>query len=213
MNENANAQAAIYDGTQTEAVAVFDNAARLQDAIDELLTQNFDHAELSVPADPETIRQAIGHEFKNVDELEDDPDVPRVTHVPLEIIGNAQGAVIGLATYVPAVAAALWVMSSGGSLLWAIIAATAGGVIGAAIGTLIARRIGSRHERMLYNQIARGGVVLWVRTHDADHEQCAVATLKRHGGRHVHLHVPEPGHHRVGNIPLRQPLLSFGRLH
>ncbi|MGE0054163.1 MAG: hypothetical protein AB7S74_08140 [Hyphomicrobium sp.] len=213
MNDTTSVQPGAYDGTATEAVAVFEDPSRLQDAIDELLMQNFDYAELSVPADPETIRNAIGHEFKEVDELEENPDVPRASHVPNEIIGNAQGAAIGIATYVPAMIAAISIMSSGGSVTWAVVAAALCGGLGAVIGTLIARRIGSRHETTLRDHLSRGGVVLWVRTHDADHEKRALATLKRHGAKHVHLHVPGPSHHMVPEMPFRRPLLSFGRLH
>ena len=54
-----------------------------------------------------------------------------------------------------------------------------------------ARMIGTRYSRLLQEQIDHGGIVLWVRTHDADHEQRALETLRRHAGDDVHLHVPQ----------------------
>lgn len=45
-----------YNATFTEAVAVFHDAQSLQATIDELLSEGFDHAELSVLASEQAIR-------------------------------------------------------------------------------------------------------------------------------------------------------------
>jgi hypothetical protein len=103
-----------YNRTQTEAVAVFHDAEALQGTIDELLTAGFDHAEISVLANEQTIKDKLGHDYKSTSELEDDPDVPRVEYVPEENFGNAQGGIIATAAYFPAVIGSLVVASSGG---------------------------------------------------------------------------------------------------
>ena len=202
-----------YDDTATEAVAVFHDIAPLQAAIDDLLTQGFDHAELSILASDKAIRAKLGDTYSSTTEFEDDPDVPRMGYVPGESIGDAKGAIIGAAMYFPAVVGSLLVVGSGGTLIGAVSVAALAGGAGAAVGAALARLIGSDHANILDEQLARGGIVLWVRTRDKAHEDLAIKTLKRHGGDHVHLHVLSAPRIRTSNIPTRQPALSFGRPH
>lgn len=200
-----------YNTTQTEAVAVFHDAARFQAAIDELLSAGFDHAELSVLASEAAITAKLGHGYESTTEFEDDPDVPRMAYVPRESVGDAQGAVIGLAAYVPAIVGSVAVIGSGGTLLGAIGAAALAGGGGAAVGAWLAHLVGNRHAATLEQHLHHGGLLLWVRTHDARHEQRALAILERNGGKDIHLHtLAAPKAPRMP-IPTRQPLL-FGRV-
>ena len=41
---------------------------------------------------------------------------------------------------------------------------------------------------LIQEQIDHGGLLLWVRTRDEDHEKRAVDILKKHSGKDVHLH-------------------------
>jgi hypothetical protein len=74
-----------------EAVAVFDNTATLQDAIDELMSSGFDRAEVSLLAAEKVIDEKLGHKSQKITELEDDPIVPRCCYISTESIGDAQG--------------------------------------------------------------------------------------------------------------------------
>jgi hypothetical protein len=75
------------------------------------------------------------------------------------------------------------------STVAASIAAVAiGGTPGAAIGTLLARRIGKHHRDYYEEQIRHGGILLWVRVADPEKEHLAVEILKGHSGRDVHVH-------------------------
>jgi hypothetical protein len=195
--------------TSTEAVAVFDKAASLQEAIDELLTHGFDLAAISVLANERTVAAKLGRPYASTTELEDDPDVPRVAFVPNESFGNAEGGIIAVAAYFPAVIGSLVVAASGGTLLGAVAIAVIAGGAGAGVGAALAGLIGHEHAKHLDEHIRHGGLLLWVRTHDNDHEQAALDILKRFGGKHVHLHAMAPPK-RVGSIPTRRPLLSFG---
>ena len=199
-----------YNATMTEAVAVFHDAHSLQSAIDELLVSGFDFAELSVLASEQAIIDKLGHRYASTTEFEDDPDVPRIGYVPGEAVGDAKGAIIGAAVYLPAIIGSLLVVTSGGTMLGAVaIAALAGGA-GAAAGSALARLVGKEHARHINEHLGRGGLLLWVRTRDSEHEETALAILRRHSGEHVHLHVlPRP---KILNkmIKTRRPLLSFG---
>jgi hypothetical protein len=199
-----------YNRTQTEAVAVFHDAEALQGTIDELLTAGFDHAEISVLANEQAIRDKLGHDYTSTAELEDDPDVPRVEYLPEENFGNAQGGIIATAAYFPAVIGSLVVVSSGGTLLGAVAVAAIAGGAGAAVGTTLARLIGSTHAKHMNEHLHHGGLLLWVRTHDAEHEAKALEILRRRKGDDVHLHVMRPPTTRVQSIPTRRPAISFG---
>ncbi|MFA6140830.1 MAG: hypothetical protein WC684_08915 [Hyphomicrobium sp.] len=197
------------DATSTEALGLFHDAVSLQNAVDDLLTHGFDHSALSVLADARTITAKLGHGYNSTADLEDDPDVPRVDYVPNETIGNAEGGIIAAAAYFPAVIGSLVAAASGGTLLGVVgVAAIAGGT-GAGIGAALAGLIGREHARHLDEHIRNGGLILWVRTPDGEHERAALDILAEHGGEHVRLHDMPPTK-IVTSIPTRRPLLSFG---
>jgi hypothetical protein len=197
------------DATSTEAIALFHDAPSLQNAVDALLMHGFDHCSLSVLANERTIAAKLGHSYASTAELEDDPDVPRVDYVPTETIGNAEGGIIAAAAYFPAVIGGLVTAASGGTLLGVAAAAALAGGTGAGVGALLASKVGRGHTRHLDEHIQHGGLILWVRTPDSEHEQAALDILFEHGGEHVRLHAMPPTK-VLASIPTRQPLLSFG---
>lgn len=201
----------IHDGvgaTSTEAVAVFHDVCCLQNAIDELMLHGFSHAELSVLASEKAIAAKLGRSYKSTAELEDDPDAPRVAYVPNEVIGAAEGGIIAAAVYFPAVIGSLAVAASGGTLLVAVAVAALAAGTGAGVGAVLAGLVGREHARHLDEHIQHGGLLLWVRTHDAAHEAAALDILSRSGGDHVRLHVMPPPV-LVGSLSFRRPLLSI----
>lgn len=180
-------------GSVREAVGVFETAEVLQEAIDDLMSSGFDRAELSLLASESAVDSKLGHKFERVSELEDDASAPRRCYVSTESVGDAEGGLIGGLLYVGAVASAGAVVASGGALATAIAAAAVAGGTGGLIGSILAGLLGEWHAHRVQEQLDRGGVLLWVRTRDADHEQSAVEILKRHTGRDVHVHeVPAP---------------------
>ncbi|MDJ0896451.1 MAG: hypothetical protein QNJ92_15000 [Alphaproteobacteria bacterium] len=174
--------------TKTEAVGVFKDATSLEAAIDELLSSGFDRAELSLLAGEDVVQQKLGHMYDKVKELEDDPSVPRVAYVPTESIGGFEGGLIGGLMYVGAVAAVGAVVATGGALATVIAAAGVAGGAGGAIGVALAKLIEKHHADHLQTQIDHGGLLLWVRTRDATHENQAQEILRRHSAADVHVH-------------------------
>ena len=191
--------------TETEAVAVFDDVPSFQAAIDDLLMAGFDHGDINVLAHEDTVTSRLGREYQSTAEFEDNPEAPRIGFVPDESIGGAEGAVIGAGVYLPAIFGSLAVVASGGTMLGAIGAAAIAGGAGGLIGAALARRIGNEHAKHLEQHLNHGGLVLWVRTRDAECERKALEILRRHSAHDVHLHqLPE----RVGNerdIPRERP--------
>jgi hypothetical protein len=178
--------------TGTEAVAIFDDAETLESAIDELLSSGFDRADLSLLASEHAVEEKLGHIYRKVRELEDNPSVPRTAYVSTEAIGEAEGALIGGLVYIGAVAAAGAIVASGGPIAVAIVAATMTGGAGGLIGFDLAKLVGRHHADHLQEQLRRGGLLLWVRTRDKNHEERAIGVLSKHSAHDVHTHaLPE----------------------
>jgi hypothetical protein len=171
-----------------EAVAVFDTAQTLQDALDELLSSSFHRADLSLLAREEDVASKLGHRYRKASELEDSPPVPRVAYVSTEAFGDSQGAVIGTLMYVGAGLLMGSVAAAGGTLAAIAGAAALGGGAGGIAGTWLAKLLGDQRLKRIQEQLDHGGLLLWVRTRDADQGNRAVQILKRHSGRDVHVH-------------------------
>jgi hypothetical protein len=90
--------------------------------------------------------------------------------------------------YVGAAAAAGAIVVSGGTLAAGITAAVLAGGAGGLIGSILARWVGDHHAHYLQEQMDRGGLLLWVRTWDAEDERRAVEILRKHSGGDVHVH-------------------------
>ncbi|GER08690.1 hypothetical protein GCM10007972_26690 [Iodidimonas muriae] len=171
-----------------EAVAVFETVETLQEAIDDLLSSNFDRAELSLLAGEHAVEEKLGHVYKKIEELEDDPNVPTVAYISTESIGDAKGALIGAPMYIAACTAAGIAIAVGGPLAAAITAGAAAGGAGAIIGGVLASIVGKHHADYLHEQLEHGGLILWVRTKDAEHEERAKRILAKHSAHDVHVH-------------------------
>ena len=174
--------------TVREAVGVFDHPEHLQQAIDELLSSGFHRAELSLLAGAHAVEQKLGHRYMKVDALADDPTVPRAAYVSTEAIGDAEGGLIGGLMYVGGMASGGAVVASGGTLAAAIAAAVLAGGVGGLVGSILAKWVGDRHAHYLQEQMDRGGLLLWVRTWDAEDEKRAVEILRKHSARDAHVH-------------------------
>jgi hypothetical protein len=174
--------------TSSEAVAVFEDAQRLQAAIDELQSSGFDRAELSLLASERAVQEKLSHAYKKVEELEDDASVPRAAYVSVESVGDAEGGLIGGLMYVGAAVATGVVVASGGTLAAAIAAAVAAGGAGTLIGSVLAKLVGDQHAHRIQEQLDHGGLLLWVRTRDKEHEKKATEILSKFSAHDVHIH-------------------------
>jgi hypothetical protein len=153
-----------------------------------LMESGFDRAEISLLASEDAVVQKLGHKYKKVEELEDDPKSARTEYVSTESIGDAEGGVIGALIYVGAGVTGAAILASGGPLSAAFTgAALAAGGYGL-VGAVLAKLIGDRHAQYLEEQLKHGGLLLWVSTRDAEHEKRAIDVLKKNSARDVHAH-------------------------
>jgi hypothetical protein len=168
-----------------EAVAVFDDVSELDAAVEELRQAGFEGDAISLLATEDAVQKKLGHRYERVEELEDEPEAPRVTYRTPAALGESEDMLIGSLTYLPAVVAAGTVVASAGIVAAAV---TGTALAGALIGTVLARWIDKQHAEHLQEQLDRGGLLLWVRTPDATAERRALEILTRHSAHDVHLH-------------------------
>ncbi|WP_298281688.1 hypothetical protein [Acidocella sp.] len=163
-----------------EVVGVFDDPEALERAVFTLETRGFDRAAFSVLASEQTVEKTLGHRYRQVSEMEDDPDAPRET-----FFGHVSRLEAELFP-APVLAGLGWLALAGmGTGIAAVIAAGAGGLIGAGLGGLIHHH----HAARLQEQVERGGVVLWVGVRDDEREALARAVLAAEGAHDIHTHV------------------------
>tara|TARA_R110002124_G_scaffold149220_1_gene315016 strand:- start:154835 stop:155824 length:990 start_codon:yes stop_codon:yes gene_type:complete len=175
-----------------EAVGVFDNEESLQAAIDELEERGFMRQELSILADDKTVEDKLDHVYKRVTHAQDDPAAPRTIFIPDETRGDAQGALIATPLYIAATTASAVIVASGGTILSALLAASAAGAVGTAIGAVLANFVAKHHADYILSQIERGGLLLWVNLRSPEQADLAIDILNKHSAHNVHTH----------NIPL-----------
>jgi hypothetical protein len=175
--------------TVREAVALFDDPERLEEAVSDLCSHGFDHADLSLLA-PEALGE---RPIASARQLAQDPATPRTD--PATGTDMRQGRVLAtsMAATIAGFAAAGLTVATGG-VLAAVIATGAVAAGGAgAIGTIVGRKLDSDAASSLDAQLARGGVLLWVHLPDAAHERTAVDILRQYSTQvEVHGYPADP---------------------
>jgi hypothetical protein len=184
-----------------EAVGVFHDRDSFQSAVEDLMSAGFDRAELSLLAGARAIEEKLGHAYQKIEELEDDPTVPRAAYVGNHSLAEGRTGVIGGLAYVGAVVGAGAVVASGGTLAAAIAAAAIAGGGGGLVGGWAAQYLGRDRGKGLQDQLDRGGLLLWVHVREQAREQRAIDILTRNGAEDVHVH-DLPGSRDPADNPL-----------
>jgi hypothetical protein len=165
--------------TIREAVAVFDDQQKLEEAVFALETHGFDRAAFSLLADEATVERKLGHRYRRVAEMEDLAAAPRETFFSrVSRLEAEYGLPVGLG-FIGAVT-----LAGIGGALPALVAA--GG--GAALGTALGRLMHAHHARRVEEQLARGGLLLWVSVRDPEQERIAAEILSAYSPHDVHVH-------------------------
>jgi hypothetical protein len=186
-----------------EAVGVFQDPDALQEAATELQTAGFNHADISMLAVDKALREKLGHVYRGAAAAEDDPHTPRQAYSSPPDIGDAKGVLIGSPMYVAATLAAGVIAATGGTLALLLGGAALAGGVGGLVGYAFANKVDRKVAEDLMHALDSGGLLLWARTPDREHEEKAMTILRKHGAGHVHVHeLRAPG-------PERAPLPRF----
>lgn len=165
--------------TIREVVAVFDDEEALDEAVYELETRGFDRAAFSLLASEEAVRAKLGHRYQQVKEVEDEPNVPRdtffsrVSRLEVDFLPTPIFASIGVLA-----------LAGIGSVLTVLVAAGAGAALGAVLSRILHEHFATRVQE----QLARGGLLLWVNVRNPLQEETALEVLRSHSAHDVHTH-------------------------
>lgn len=171
-----------------EVVGAFRDAGSLENAAQALMSHGFDRARLSLIATESAVEEKFGSRMMRVEQLQDDPETPRIAYVDHYELAIGQGALIGGLFYVGAMVATGAVVMSGGALLPALAAAAAGGLGAGGLGALFASKLQKEVADKIADEVERGGLILWVRTAGPNNDILAERIMRENGAYEAHMH-------------------------
>ena len=184
-----------------EVAGLFHSRQALEDAVEDLLSNGFDRADIDQLASLDEVRRRLGI-YVASEELADlaaTPRRPAFTRDDRTIVLVLTASVLAAAA---GCAVALGMLASGGDDWSAgILGALFGLGLGAAAALVTSRTFRSDELRGLESLQTHYGIVLWVRVHSAEHEVKAQDILRRNGGRAVRVHEIEI-EKRTDDLPL-----------
>jgi hypothetical protein len=166
---------------EREAVAVFDSEAALNAAVDALMQYGLRQEDLSVLAGAEQPASSKS--------LEDKDDVARAAYVTEDSRTIGAAALTGAPALVTGLGAALVAGTVGVALIPAFALTIGGSLATGSAGFLLSRVFGRKHADAIHQQLANGGLLLWVHASDAKDDASILDILKQNGGRDAHIHV------------------------
>lgn len=171
-----------------EVVGLLPDEEALDAAVGDLLVKDFERRNLSVFSAKDEAADALHGLSARLADFEDDPGAPRGIHISRASLGDAEGGIIGGLMYLCAIIAAGAAAGAGAGTGSIIMAAVVAGILGGLIGWALARWLDRRYRGRIQEQLRHGGLLLWVRAEDAEHERIASEILNRHSARDVHVH-------------------------
>ncbi len=171
-------------GPAREAIGVFQDEPSLGAAVDDLLMSGFDRSDISVLIGRRPVARKFGAAADPAAAWASQPEAPLTAYVGNVARTQAKAAIVAGLGYVSAMATVTAVVSSGGT---GASAATGAGILGGLVGGAIALTLDRRHAEYVRQQLACGGLRLWVQTVDRDRETPACHILKRRAARAVHV--------------------------
>jgi hypothetical protein len=194
-----------------EVTGVFPSREAVIAAVDDLLREGFERADIDVVAEGPQPTKGISPSSVPAVELTDIPEAPRQEFVAPEdtaafyalciaiigCFGTITGALLGIASR----GTTAFIVSATGTTAFVIYCAIVGAIMGCGLGIVIARLIGWRWVQTPNRLASSDCLVLWVRVRTPDHEQKALRILKLRGAGGVRVHEIERIK-RVDDLPL-----------
>ena len=171
-----------------EAVGVFHAQAALEGAISDLTRAGVDRAEMSILAQDDLVTGEPTKIGASTRQEAEDPATPRGAIYGDTDIRQGRTLLTSMAGAIAALAAGGAVVLTGGAALAALAAAIGAGGGAGAIGALVGQHTGAVQQKFLAEQMARGGILLWVKIMRAEQEGPIRDILARHAATDVHVH-------------------------
>lgn len=169
-----------------EAVGVFTDQEKLDQAVADLESTAFPRHHISVLGNPEDIKETFGTETIAPAKAGRDPRTPRSISIRPEERTIGASVLVGVLAYLGGCAALLSVNPASSLILMGAVATGSlfGGALGALILFIVARNMHQRVEA----QVRKGGLLLWVKITNPNNEVIAKNILKKNGASKVHVH-------------------------
>ena len=171
-----------------EAVGVFRTGESLRLAIDRLLTAGFDRSDIDLLGDRAAVYRRIDAVTVPAEELADIPDIPRSSIVTRDDRNLILIAVFQTLFIVGAFAGGTMVVGAGGSVPTAFVVAAIVGILLGLVGVTVMRSRLKRFDERVEDNLAAGGIVVWVRVRNREEELHALDLLGKSGGDAVRVH-------------------------
>jgi hypothetical protein len=154
-------------------VGVLPTPQALQDVVDRLEVAGFDHAQFGILAPENAVK-----DWRSSKAIAQDTRVRSTALPDRESEDAAEGGLLGAGILLGALALGAGPILAGGGLGIALASVLTGGGAGALVGGLMARGFHKRHAEYVENELARGGLVLWILTRNIDQEEEAQEALR-----------------------------------
>lgn len=174
--------------TIREAIGIFFEADKLEEAIVDLKASGFHKEQLGLLAGEFTVRDKLGHLYTEVNTNKDDSQSPNTSFVAKESVDDTVHGLLGTLYMVGTALAGGAVVASAGILGGAVAVATATTAVFGGMGAVLVSIIHKSDAEYLEEQVNEGHLVLFVRTRDKKEENSAVEILARHSAFDPRIH-------------------------
>lgn len=169
-----------------EIVGTFPSPEALENAVAEITSAGWDRSELSILAQ----HSVLGEEHVPGDSgrLADDPQTDHQAVVTDTDVRQGRTLAAGTLGVVAAFVASGATILTGGTALAAIVGAAVAGGGAAAVVEGAASVAGQKRNDFMREQLAGGGMLLWVKIDDPAEGEEARTIMTRHGATNIHMH-------------------------
>jgi hypothetical protein len=178
----------IVSTVRREAVAVFVEADRLIEAVDELQLTGLVPASAGIMATELAVREKLDRMYAQIKDFSDENQGPEHAFVNKASGDDTSHAVLGGLYFVGGTAAMGALVASAAVLASPLVLGITGAVAVGAIGTLVGGVIHKSDADTLREQLDSGHILLFVPLTDPDNEDRILEILNRHAALDVKIH-------------------------
>jgi hypothetical protein len=163
--------------------AIFDDAGRFRDVLHALLAAGFDESDVSILAPHEALADHFDNRIPAPERLAERPDTPREDLAPETAVAAAAHAIAEGLSMIGTVGAAGMAYAVGGPVGVATMTSAA---VESSVEGVLQGFVDESYSGRFEQNLADGGLVVWVRVRDDARAKAARTVLAEHGGAHIH---------------------------
>ena len=152
-----------------QAVGVLSSPKALEDALDRLAEARFDQERISVIGMRDVFKGKL-QGVRSIVDLAESADISKAAPARHVEMNELRASAIGFPAYVGAIAAGVATIATGGAAAGVIAASISGGAGGALLGGIFTAWLNKKRSDYYEEQIARGGILLWVTLDNEEQE-------------------------------------------